>query len=71
MVHKETVAKETLDLIRRLMNDEKLKDFNLVGGTALSLQIGRLISEDIDLFSKRPFDSKALIIVGELFIINK
>jgi len=33
MLHKETVTKQTLDLIQRLMNDEKFKDFNLVGGT--------------------------------------
>jgi|GEM_PF-68463 len=60
MLHKETVTKQTLDLIQRLMNDEKFKDFNLVGGTALSLQIGHRISEDIDLFSEKPFESKEL-----------
>ena len=40
MLHKETVETGTLDLIHRLMQDQHLKEFTLVGGTALSLQIG-------------------------------
>jgi Nucleotidyl transferase AbiEii toxin, Type IV TA system len=47
----------TLDLIKRLSADEKFNDFNLVGGTALALQIGHRISVDIDLFAKSEFDS--------------
>jgi hypothetical protein len=42
------------------MGDEKLKDFNLVGGTALSLQIGHRMSIDIDLFSGERFSVEAL-----------
>ena len=57
MLHKETVAKGTLDLIQELLNDSTFKDFNLVGGTALALQLGHRISEDIDRFTKNPFDS--------------
>ena len=60
MLHKETVEVGTLGLIKRLMNDEHLKEFTLVGGTALSLQVGHRISIDIDLFNKRDFDSEAL-----------
>ena len=60
MLYKETVNAETLDLIERLMKDEKLKEFNLVGGTALSLQIGNRISIDIDLFSQKGFDCKVM-----------
>lgn len=51
MLHSETVEPKTLYLLKRLMNDEKLRDFNLVGGTALSLQIGHRMSVDLDLFS--------------------
>lgn len=57
MLHKETVAPQTLDLIKRLFKDAKLSDFVLVGGTALSLQIGHRISIDIDLFNDKPFDA--------------
>ena len=60
MLHKETVADATLDLIQELMRDPAFSDFNLVGGTALSLQIGHRISEDIDLFSQNAFNSEAL-----------
>ncbi|MCX6351015.1 MAG: nucleotidyl transferase AbiEii/AbiGii toxin family protein [Bacteroidetes bacterium] len=37
-----------------------LKDFRLVGGTALSLQIGHRISYDLDLFTQVPFEGKEL-----------
>lgn len=60
MLHKETVETGTLDLIHRLMRDEQLKEFTLVGGTALSLQIGHRVSIDIDLFNKREFDAGVL-----------
>lgn len=60
MLHKETVDAGTLDLIKRLTGDTELKDFFLVGGTALSLQIGHRISIDIDLFSEKEFDTSRL-----------
>ena len=37
----------------------------LVGGTALSLQIGHQISIEIDLFSRQPFDGNKLFIYLE------
>ena len=60
MLHKETVEPGTLELIRKLQNEVLLRDFYLVGGTALSLQIGHRISDDIDLFSCQPFHSMEL-----------
>lgn len=60
MLHKETVNPKTLDLIQRLLSDERLREFVLVGGTALSLQVGHRVSIDIDLFTDKPFDSKDL-----------
>jgi hypothetical protein len=59
-LYKETVTDEMWELLQRLMNDEKLKDFKLVGGTALSLRIGHRKSIDIDLFTTKDFDSKIL-----------
>ena len=56
MLHKETVESGTLDLIHRLLQDDTFKQFNLVGGTALSLQLGHRKSVDIDLFTKSAFD---------------
>lgn len=57
MLHIQTVSPELLALVKQLMQDEKLNDFRLVGGTALALQIGHRKSVDIDLFSNKPFDA--------------
>jgi hypothetical protein len=43
------------------MEEDKLKDFALVEGTALALQIGHRISVDIDLFTDRYFDSREVL----------
>lgn len=56
MLHTETVTSATLDLIYKLQNDSALNGFFLVGGTALSLQIGHRISVDIDFFTRDHFD---------------
>jgi hypothetical protein len=61
MLHKQTVTNSTLELLKALMLDENLKDFFLVGGTALSLQIGHRISIDIDLFTLNPFGESDLL----------
>lgn len=60
MLRTQTVEKRTLDLIQRLMEDETLNDFNLVGGTALALKIGHRLSIDIDLFSINSFDAPGI-----------
>ncbi|WP_127130712.1 nucleotidyl transferase AbiEii/AbiGii toxin family protein [Pseudoflavitalea rhizosphaerae] len=57
MLRKETVEEGTLDLIKKLMVDDVFRDFNLVGGTALSLMIGHRKSIDIDLFTNKDFSS--------------
>jgi hypothetical protein len=45
MLQKETISESTLELLKTLMQDQLLKDFFLVGGTALALQIGHRISK--------------------------
>lgn len=57
MLCKETVEKGTMDLIDKLMKDNKFSSFNLVGGTALALKIGHRKSIDIDLFTTSDFNS--------------
>ena len=51
MLHYNTVNEILHQSLLQLMEVEIFKDFRLVGGTALSLQIGHRISVDIDLFS--------------------
>lgn len=63
MLHKDPflIKADTFNLIRQLQSLEFLKDFNLVGGTALALQIGHRNSIDIDLFSQKQFDSNQMV----------
>lgn len=60
MLHKETIDTSTLELLKRLMTDKRLEDFVLVGGTALSLQIGHRISVDLDLFVNHDFEAEEM-----------
>lgn len=57
MLHSKTVTSELLELLKTIMSDSLFNDFNLVGGTALSLQIGHRNSIDIDLFGNQEIDS--------------
>ncbi len=61
MLQTETVKPGTLGVLKSLMGDNSFADFFLVGGTALSLQIGHRESIDIDLFSLKPFDGNQLL----------
>ena len=56
MLHTQTVAEPTLDLLRRLLAVPELANFALVGGTNLSLRLGHRTSIDLDLFTPEPFD---------------
>ena len=51
MLYWNTVNKLLKDSLLTLMAAEELKDFRLVGGTALSLYLGHRMSVDIDLFT--------------------
>ena len=60
MLQTATVASSTLELLKRLQAEPLLNNARLVGGTALSLQIGHRKSDDLDLFSVDPLDMMAL-----------
>jgi len=47
------------------MSMPALRDFSLVGGTALSLRFGHRTSIDLDLFSDIPFENSAMITAME------
>ena len=61
MLHTNTVEPNTLELLKKLMSIQILDDFFLVGGTALSLQIGHRKSIDLDLFSIEKFDIQEIL----------
>ena len=52
MLQKGCVSERLLTLLRRLQEEIAFKDYFLVGGTALALQIGHRKSYDIDLFTQ-------------------
>jgi Nucleotidyl transferase AbiEii toxin, Type IV TA system len=61
MLHLETVFPATWELLKNLMSIPELAEFNLAGGTSLSLQIGHRLSVDLDFFGKRPFESQEIL----------
>jgi Nucleotidyl transferase AbiEii toxin, Type IV TA system len=73
MLQSATVHPATLAILKQLMSMPVLKQFNLVGGTSLSLQIGHRISIDLDLFSNIDFDNSTIINaiepLGELTVL--
>lgn len=61
MLYTSTVEPYTLGLLKRLMAEEELNNFNLVGGTALSLQIGHRKSIDLDFFTTEDFEAQEIL----------
>ena len=61
MLQTQTVESNTFSLLKRLMQKPELKEFSLVGGTALSLLYGHRISIDLDLFTETPFSNEDII----------
>lgn len=55
------ILPDTFHLLQKLSQDPFFEDFFLVGGTALSLQIGHRFSIDLDFFSISSFDAGYLI----------
>jgi len=61
MLQTKSVQPKLLELLICLMQEEEFKDFILVGGTSLALQIGHRISIDIDLFGACEIDELLFI----------
>jgi hypothetical protein len=63
MLHKKPaiIAPKTFSLIQELQALTELKDFHLVGGTSLAMQLGHRNSIDIDLFTQKNFDDEEIM----------
>ena len=61
MLREETVEPATLELLKKLVKLPELKQFRLVGGTALSLLFGHRKSIDLDLFTDSPLEKQVLV----------
>ena len=57
MLYYNTINDLLKNSLEILMNSSVFENFRLVGGTALSLQLGHRVSVDIDLFSDAPYGS--------------
>ena len=77
MLQFKTIEPHSFSLLKELMGLPFLNQFQLVGGTALALQLGHRISVDLDLFSNEEFDNEELIVAftnyfkGRLFLKSK
>ena len=54
-MHYSSIKEKTWDTVRLLSYDDMMKDFILVGGTALALHINHRLSEDVDLFTDKKY----------------
>ncbi|MBL7692629.1 MAG: nucleotidyl transferase AbiEii/AbiGii toxin family protein [Flavipsychrobacter sp.] len=57
MLHYETVSPQLISYLNTLMSAKEFECFRLVGGTALSLQLGHRVSVDIDMFTDATYGS--------------
>ncbi len=71
MLYIETVKPNAFSLLKELMAMEELNQFQLVGGTSLSLQLGHRMSDDLDLFSTIEFDNEEIIEVLQSKFLNR
>ncbi|MCL2126763.1 MAG: nucleotidyl transferase AbiEii/AbiGii toxin family protein [Treponema sp.] len=60
MLQKKSVKRALWDLLVNLQNSEIFKDYFLVGGTSLSLQMGHRMSDDIDLFTRKDINKEEI-----------
>ena len=76
MLQIETVEPNTFSVLKQLMEMSELKDFSLVGGTALSLLYGHRKSIDLDFFSDKPFQNSRIVTAlknkfGDKFVMEQ
>lgn len=56
-LHYETVSPLLINYLKKISQSDIFKEFNLVGGTCLSLQLGHRRSIDIDIFTSMDYGS--------------
>lgn len=61
MLFLSTISSKALDLLKEFQELPLLEDFYLVGGTALALHLGHRISDDLDFFTSKEFETAQLI----------
>jgi len=74
MLHYGTINTKTLELLKEIQKRGFFKNLRLVRGTALALQIGHRMSDDLDLFGKLNADKQSITNeinkLGKITILN-
>ncbi len=70
MLHIETVTPALLGIIRNVCAEPFFDQFRLVGGTALSLDLGHRMSVDADFFTNEPFEKEEAMQVLQKILPN-
>lgn len=70
MLQWHTVSLRLRDTLLKTMEAEEFNDFRLVGGTALSLQLGHRMSDDIDLFTDIAYGTVDFKAIDAFFLNN-
>ena len=60
MLQKKSVRESLWNLLKELQNSITFENYFLVGGTALSLQLGHRMSDDIDLFTRNDINKEEI-----------
>ncbi|MBW8048778.1 MAG: nucleotidyl transferase AbiEii/AbiGii toxin family protein [Cytophagales bacterium] len=60
MLYEKTVTSDILRVLEKISGIDELEKFQLVGGTALALQLGHRQSFDLDFFAERGFNKEYL-----------
>ena len=68
-MHPKVLTKEAWSLVRKLALESVMDGWLLAGGTGLALQFGHRYSEDLDLFTVKPFDPQGFL--GRLTAFGK
>ena len=73
MLSYQTVNSHTLELLKKLTNEEFLSKARLVGGTALALQYGHRISIDLDFFGNIEEDNETIkeVLIKGNYLLSK
>ncbi|WP_293874300.1 nucleotidyl transferase AbiEii/AbiGii toxin family protein [Flavobacterium sp.] len=61
MLQTQTVVPDLMELLKKIMTEERFSSYYLVGGTSLALQIGHRNSINIDLFGDKNIDFELFI----------
>lgn len=61
MLYENTCSNELLKILKIIQKEDLFKNHILVGGTALSLQLGHRVSDDIDLFTLHDQDNDEIL----------